>query len=327
MDWRAKAVAHAIFSAVPGGHRINYFAQRMLTRNLPVSDERFRDVLLASRRRLDPIRAHLPIPLERATFYEVGAGWDLLIPLIHWSFGVERQILVDIRPLSTAELVNDSIERLGRTRTPFDLPRRPVERIREGRIAEDLERCYGIRYLAPRDAKETHLPTASVDVVTSTNTLEHVRGEEILPILRESFRLLSPTGVMVLHVDYQDHYSFSDPAISPFNFLRFSDRAWALANPPLHHQNRLRHRDYMILYEAAGFELLAEENTGASPEDQEAVRALPLDKRFQGLEPAELAIRTSTVVLRKKARPRAQPAAAAPSQVQQGMRYQALPSE
>lgn len=300
MDWRAKAFAHTVFSAIPGGHRINYLAQRMFTQSLPVPDERFTDVVVSAKRRFEQVRATLSKPVDRAVFYEIGAGWDLLIPLLHWSLGVERQVLVDIRPLSTAELVNDSIERLGRMRRPVNLPRRPVHRVREGKVAEDLERHYGIRTIAPCDARDTHLPSGSMDVITSTNTFEHIRGEDILPILQESRRLLAPGGVLCLHIDHQDHYAFGDPSITPFNFLRYSERAWSLVNPPLHHQNRLRHRDFLLLYEAAGFDLLHEETTGARPEDVEVIRALPLDKRFRGRDPTELAVRTSTVVLARR---------------------------
>lgn len=300
MDWRAKAFAHTVFSAIPGGHRINYIAQRMITQSLPVPDERFTDVVVASKKRFDQVRALLQKPVDRATFYEIGAGWDLLIPLLHWSMGVERQIIVDVRPLTTAELVNDSIDRLGRMRRPVNLPRRPVHRIRQGKVVEDLERWYGIRYIAPCDAKDTHLPTGSMDVVSSTNTLEHVPGQDVLPILKEAGRLLAPGGVLCLHIDHQDHYAFADPSISPFNFLRYSERTWAWMNPTLHHQNRLRHRDFLLLYEAAGFDLLHEETTGGRPEDVEAIRSMRLDKRFRGLDPSELAIRTSTVMLARR---------------------------
>lgn len=300
MDWRAKAFAHTVFSALPGGHRINYLAQRMLTQSLPVPDDRFTDVVIGAKRRFEQMRAMLSKPVDRATFYEIGAGWDLQIPLLHWSMGVEKQVLVDIRPLVTAELVNDSIERLGRMRRPVNLQRRPVHRVRDGKVVEDLERHYGIRTIAPCDAKDTHLPSGSMDVISSTNTFEHIRGEDILPILQESKRLLAPGGVLCLHIDHQDHYAFTDPSITPFNFLRYSDRTWSLVNPPLHHQNRLRHKDFMLLYEAAGFDLLHEETTGPRPEDIEAIRALPLDKRFRGLDPSELAVRTSTVVLARR---------------------------
>jgi hypothetical protein len=37
------------------------------------------------------------LDLARSHFYEFGAGWDLLVPLSYYVFGVERQTLVDIR--------------------------------------------------------------------------------------------------------------------------------------------------------------------------------------------------------------------------------------
>ena len=48
---------------------------------------------------------------------------------------------------------------------------------------EELEARFGIRYLAPRDARATALPAGSVDFVSSTSTLEHVpaRGARASP--------------------------------------------------------------------------------------------------------------------------------------------------
>ena len=54
----------------------------------------------------------------------------------------------------------------------------------------------------------------------------------------------------------QDHYSFFDPGISAFNFLKFSEPTWSLINSSVHYQNRLRASDFRRLHEDAGFRLL-----------------------------------------------------------------------
>ena len=54
------------------------------------------------------------------------------------------------------------------------------------------------------------LPAASVDFVSSTNTLEHIPATDIGPILAECRRLLRPDGVVSCRIDMRDHYSYFD---------------------------------------------------------------------------------------------------------------------
>jgi SAM-dependent methyltransferase len=257
MRWLAKAFLQKTLSALPGGERANYTFQRRVTRSLPGPEERFRRRFTRAAEHLDAFAEHTPQqPLRSAVFYEFGAGWDLAIPLSFWALGVERQILVDVHPNVRTELVNVTIERLGR------LGLVPERSVREpgGPIdsADDLEPRFGIRYLAPHDARATGLPGGSVDFVTNTNTLEHIPGADLVPLLAECRRLLHPKGALSSRIDLSDHFSQFDDSLSPYNFLRYSDRAWGLVNSRLLYQNRLRRPDYLAAFERAGFRVVAE---------------------------------------------------------------------
>ena len=50
--------------------------------------------------------------------------------------------------------------------------------------------------------------------------------EELLEILQEFRRIAAPDAVMSHTISLDDQYAAHDPGITPFNFLRFSDRAW-----------------------------------------------------------------------------------------------------
>jgi SAM-dependent methyltransferase len=143
-----------------------------------------------------------------------------------------------------------------------------------------LERRFGIRYLAPRDARATGLPSASFDLVSSTFTLEHVPARDLAAIFPECARLLRPAGVMTGSAGMEDHYAFDDARISVYNFLRFSERRWRLANSPLHYQNRLRARDYLELVRAAGLDVLAADTVLPDAARRRALDALPLAEPF-----------------------------------------------
>ena len=282
MRWLAKAIVQKSLSTLPQAERANYLLQRHVTHSLPGPEARFRRRFRRAEKHLGAFEAHGPKrPLAEAVFYEFGAGWDLTMPLSLWALGVERQVLVDLRPHVRVDLVNVAIERLGRLATERS------QRDPGGPIAslEHLEPRFGIRYLAPSDARATGLPAASIDVVTSTNTLEHIPEKDLVPLLTECRRLLRPDGVLSSRIDLSDHYSHFDHSLSPYNFLRYSDRKWALLNSSLLHQNRLRRPDYISAFQRAGFKVVDE--TAWRPDAE-----LPEDlaPRFGSYDPEELAV-------------------------------------
>ena len=55
---------------------------------------------------------------------------------------------------------------------------------------------------------------------------EHIPSPVLKAILNEANRVLAPNGVALHHIDPSDHFSHDDAAISPINFLRFSEAQW-----------------------------------------------------------------------------------------------------
>ncbi|MDQ6946807.1 MAG: class I SAM-dependent methyltransferase [Actinomycetota bacterium] len=295
MRWKAKAAVQTVFSRVPGGEAINYLCQRRIFRNLPLDDDTFRGTVDNARRHVENLARHGSVPVGEARFYEFGAGKDLVIPLAFYCLGVNHQVLVDIRRLVRDELVVDTARRLCDGVAP-GLPRTPEAALAGGDLDRRLA-AVGITYRAPCDARATGLESGSVDYITSTSTLEHIPAADIRPILRESRRILAPGGRLSLFVDYQDHYSYADPSISVYNFLRFGDAEWARWSPSLQYQNRLRHRDYLAIFTDEGFEVVDAETSGGTADDLRALRALELALRFSAYRDEDLAVRTAFVTL------------------------------
>jgi SAM-dependent methyltransferase len=201
-------------------------------------------------------------------------------------------VLVDIRPSARIELVNDTLASFERLRPELaEQAERELQPL-GGPIAElgELEERYGIRYLAPCDARDTGLPEGSVDFVSSTDTCEHIPGDDLASIFRESYRLLRPGGAFSCRIDLQDHYAYFDRSLSRYNFLRFSDRTWSVFNSPLHHQNRLRSPDYLQLVRDADFELVVERPSGPSNKGRLELRSLPLAERFRAYSEDDLGV-------------------------------------
>ena len=306
MRWQTKAALMQVFSRLPLGNDLHYAAQRRITRSLPSSDTKFVEIFDQAKTHLDSLRRHSATRVEDAHFYEFGAGFELGIPLSFYALGVGSQVLVDIRKLLRVELVNETIKKLQRVSPAGHLCRTPQRFFDKNHCHGDsdawinlLEEWYGLRYLSPCDARNTPLETGSADFVTSTNTLEHIPAADIRLILRECRRLLRKDGVMSFIIDYKDHYSYSDPKINVYNFLKYSDSAWRWYSPAFHYQNRLRHKDHMRLIREAGFQIIEENLSQPSEADLAHLQKTNISPPFKHeYSVSELAIRDAHVVMR-----------------------------
>jgi hypothetical protein len=100
-----------------------------------------------------------------------------------------------------------------------------------------------------------------------------------------------------MRIDYEDHYGYTDPNVSPYQFLYYSERDWAKYSPPLHYQNRLRHSDYERIFASLAFEVLEQRPLIAGAGTLDQLDRGRLDARFQALEERDLATRKCTFVL------------------------------
>jgi SAM-dependent methyltransferase len=302
MRWLAKAALQKAMSALPRSESANYLFQRHLARSLPAPEKALRQKFARAARHIEAYHEHGPSrPLGEAVFYEFGAGWDLAVQLSYWCLGIEHQVLVDLRPNLRFELVNVTLERLQRL-----APELGREIGREARVPDaapvgspqELEQRFGIRYIAPRDARATGLEPDSVDFVSSTNTLEHVPAGDLVPILAECGRVLRPDGILSSRIDLRDHFSYFDRRVSLYNFLRYSERAWALLNSTVLYQNRLRRPDYLRAFEAAGLTIVTEEAARPSEAELEALRRQKVAERFRPYELDDLGVQSLALVAR-----------------------------
>ena len=125
------------------------------------------------------------------------------------------------------------------------------------------------------DARSTALPDQSIDLVFSTFVFEHPGADIIKGLLAEFRRVASPQAVMSHYVGIADQYAGFDKSITPYNFLKYSDRWWRLLNNPVIPQNRLRVADYRELIKQTGWEIVEERNTSGSMDDLGKIRLAP----------------------------------------------------
>jgi SAM-dependent methyltransferase len=302
MLWQFKAALMDFFSVWPGGERLHYWTQRNVTKSLPRSEREFREKFGHAKSHLGALTRHGRKAISNSQFYEFGAGWDLAIPFCLYALGVKSQILVDIFELAHVDLLNDTLEKLKRLEEETGAARigaRLVPEKERDAWVPLLEQWYGIRYVAPCDARGTGLQGESVDYITSTDTLEHIPEEDIRLILRECRRILQKDGILSFVIDYHDHYSYCDQRITAYNFLRYPPNTWKWFNPRFHFQNRLRHKDYIRLAVEQGFEVVEEIRDAVLPKDIVDLEQINVARPFRnGYRLEELAIRRGHLVLR-----------------------------
>jgi hypothetical protein len=259
MRWKVKCLAFHIFG-LPGGRIFHRRAQKHLGTWFRTVNA---DVLASYQFHLENYRG--------GSVLEIGAGSDLLVPLLLSQRGATAVYAYDLEPLATTEQVNHVIRQL-RDLVAGDWPE-----ILD--LDTDLKAKYRIDYRAPANARRTGLPDGSIDFICSTSVLEHIPVSEFDALFAECRRVASPACVMSHNIGYIDHYAHADRSISYFNFYQFSDWQWRLFNPSMQYQNRLRHSDFEALFARAGLMVSKSERLMSPP--AERVPAVPLHPKFR----------------------------------------------
>lgn len=262
MDWRVKGLIQGVLSRLPGGTVINNELQRLVggRRNeAAYVDTRVKDDWLIQYR----VLRELGIQVRGRDMLEIGTGWLPVLPLCFSLAGVRRCYTLDLnrhldwgavpaalrrleRHLALIADVSDQDEAQVRSRW---------EQLMAAGDGDAVLAAAHIQYRAPADAADTGLEPASLVLVNSSNVLEHVAPHLLMPILRESGRLLQPDGVSLHSVNCGDHYAYFDRSITQAHYLRYSEKQWRWWNNDLHYQNRLRPVDFVDAAREAGLEI------------------------------------------------------------------------
>ena len=293
MPWKLKAHLLALLGRVPGGPAIYRAVQNARAARAQDADE-----LLG--RALDSLALHREAggQLPPGDCLEVGVGWCPWLPLLLRLSGAGRVLMLDLnRWLSHATAIATTRalhERADRAAAALHLePLRVREQLSALLATPTLEAwldASALEYHSPTDARAVALPSASVNVVFSSNVLEHVAADDLPALHREVRRLLRPGGLAVHRFNPQDHFAAGDRSITGANFLQFSAKEWqALGGAGLAPHNRLRCIQHAQLMTAAGLDITVS-RTRPDPRARIAIEsgALRVHPNFAGMKPSEL---------------------------------------
>ena len=295
MNFKIKCLVQSVFSSVPFGHKLNYLFQKHVTKSFPLKNNKFLFKVNNGHKHFINFKEFNSLKKPSMRYYEFGAGWDFLVPLMMSNFGF-KVFLIDLRRLTSLDLVKKSIKQFIhlKDKIPFDF------KISDSRLItfEDIEN-ENIFYSAPSDARKTNYPSNHFSFSSSTAVFEHLPEEDILSILKETYRVLESGGILSMIIDYQDHWSYFDSNLSVYSFLEYDDEDWKKYNPSLHFQNRLRHSDYMNIIKKTDFKICMEHPVLPSDEELLELKKVNLADKYKYYDIHDLAIKGSEIVLMK----------------------------
>jgi SAM-dependent methyltransferase len=302
MRWQVKCLIDNCKGLVPFQHTLRKFKRRLV----PYQPSLSRGAYAIDEGMIQVEWIHEVLgTLEGKIILEIGTGWELLLPMLFSLCRAQRVYLTDQTALLDRFTLAGGLEsfRSNRDKILGRLNLRADEF--DGKFANGIEseeeflRNNGFIYLAPCDCRRLPLEDSSLDVITSRSVFEHIPRGVIADILRESYRLLKPGGLVCHFVDNSDHWEHGDKSISGVNFLRFSDRTFRFTYlNSLNYQNRLRHSEYVQMLRDRGFEILRAERI-MDAGGVEALKTLPLAPRFRSFPVEDLAAKDSYLLARK----------------------------
>jgi hypothetical protein len=289
-SWLLKAIVQRGVGALPYPHFWNGLLQHWVTHSTRLTDEIFLENLRNCRIHLANLQRHHVAPRDFCVF-ELGTGWFPVVPIGLFLCGAREVWTWDIARLLRRDRLKGVIDRFLELehkqllRNHLEaLPER-LTLLREVMIGCDSPKSepalllahLNIHYRVGNSAR-SGLPRASVDLIVSDVVLEYLSPAELSDIFREFRRIAAPEAVMSHSIALDDQYSGSDPRITQFNFLRFSDGIWRWLNNPIIPLNRLRITDYRNLFIEQGFQIVEEIARQGDPAE---LARTPLAERFR----------------------------------------------
>lgn len=295
MHWKLKAYALAVLSRVPAGQEAYLALQAIAGTNRLKADEGLRRAIelvgLMREAGRDP---------GGLVVLEIGTGWHPLVPTVLHLIGAHRIITIDKNPWLSWSSASETFAALssrldtiaaGLAVNVVDVQNRYDEAAkRQCQDLPSLLSALNIDYRYPVSVEHTHLPDEAIDIVCSSNVLEHLPLETLRGLHAESRRILKPGGLAVHRFNPADHYSHSDKSISSVNFLEYPEGRWRFYGSGLAYHNRLRCSQHLQVLVDAGFSILVDRRRV----DEDALALLKrgsiaVDRAFAGLSLEDLA--------------------------------------
>lgn len=160
---------------------------------------------------------------------------------------------------------------------------------------DDVYALLGFDYVIDGTGSLAAVPDASIDLVISSDVMEHIPRQAVPILLQDLRRVLKPHGVVAQQIVEKDHLTIYAPRAHPKAYLRYSEKTWRRwFENDVQYVNRLQHSDFIKAFDAAGFAIV-KEGIVASCDTAD----LTIAPEFQGYAKADLDAIVTRIVARK----------------------------
>ncbi len=302
MRWWAHWGIQYLLAHVPGGESVHRLMQEQAgqLRNLEQGSQ-FENALQILEMASDKAG-----PLAGLRVAELGTGWVPAIPVALALVGCEVHTF-DVAALTKQEYLRRTLnaweprldEIAAAARQPVcEVAERWEPLARSTTLYELCQQTGGV-CLAPVDTTALPDETGAFDLVVSNLVLQCIPDQLVVPVLRESARILKPSGWSIHRIRMTDEYAFSDPRQHHLHFLMYQKATWdRWFNYRLKNQNRWRASHFLGAFRDVGF-LLREVRRHQETSGAAYFQKVPLATEFQSCDEDDLNTIGMDVVLQK----------------------------
>jgi cyclopropane fatty-acyl-phospholipid synthase-like methyltransferase len=198
------------------------------------------------------------------TVMELGTGW------VHWE-ALFLRAFYDVRLILFDVWDNRQFSGFKAYARHFaqylisDNDYRPESRQQAIRFLESIEKCsnfdevyvlMGATYFINESGSLFDFKDKSVDLVISSDVLEHVNRNAVPRLAKDLYRIIKDGGASCHQIVQADHLRIYDKSVHPKQYLSYSDFVWRiLFSNEVQYINRLQHSDFAREFENAGFDI------------------------------------------------------------------------
>jgi hypothetical protein len=198
---------------------------------------------------------------------ELGTGWVHWEALFQRAFYEVETTVFDVWDNRQFDGFLTHVTAL-RSALPNLTPRDPQRVARAADLLDTVARCrsfdeaykiLGFTYLLAPDGSLDSLPDASLDLVFSSDVMEHIPDAAMPTLARSLMRVVKPGGMVAQQIVPSDHLCIYAKKAHKKAYLEFSDTQWSRwFENDVQYQNRWQQSDFRRVFNEAGFEIMAE---------------------------------------------------------------------
>lgn len=308
MNWKVKLLVQKLLDTLPEaiGTKMHLPMQRLFG-NIGRMDSNNRHKLIQRGivNTVKFLQEKMMFNFNGCKILEVGTGWHGGDILLFHILGASKIYTCDITKNLNESIVMDMLKSIGNQlniisqecNVEISSLEKRYKRIASSTNLSQLLTTANIKYFAPIKLYEINLPSSSFDLFYSRSVLQRIPPNHLAKYLKKAHKALKPEGYSYHIIHHSDHNARHDKELGSLDYLRYSDGIYnAIQSKKYNYQNRMRHLEFLQLFEATGFENVFEQTIGREPK---SVKDLSLAPRFKALPIEDVLITRTQLVSRR----------------------------